>query len=191
MQMRYGLEEELDSDQLVTGEWAVSTDTRYVRMCFAPGIVLRMATYEAFEQDMREIQTILSTCQDIQVAVERFEELAEQHKNDAKKYSDSSEYFSKLSESHSHGGTDIRPGENIDNSKYWSEQSQISSNASKEYLQKVEQAGNDAVDKINDAVDIAVPNFVVNLSTGHLMYDGGRFVFNVNNIGHLEWGLAV
>lgn len=83
MQMRKGLEKDFDPDQMTAGEWAVSTDTKYVRMCFAPGICLRMATYEAFEEDMKEIQTILATCQDIQEAVKRFEELAEQHKNDS------------------------------------------------------------------------------------------------------------
>lgn len=83
MQMRKGLEKDFDPDQMTAGEWAVSTDAKYVRMCFAPGICLRMATYEAFEEDMKEIQTILATCQDIKDAVERFEELAEQHKNDS------------------------------------------------------------------------------------------------------------
>lgn len=83
MQMRKGLEKDFDPDQMTAGEWAVSTDAKYVRMCFAPGICLRMATYEAFEEDMKEIQTILATCQDIKEAVERFEELAEQHKNDS------------------------------------------------------------------------------------------------------------
>lgn len=83
MQMRKGLEKDFDPDQMTAGEWAVSTDAKYVRMCFAPGICLRMATYEAFEEDMKEIQTIFATCQDIKEAVERFEELAEQHKNDS------------------------------------------------------------------------------------------------------------
>lgn len=59
IQMRKGLERDFDADQMTAGEWAVSTDTKYVRMCFAPGIVLRMATYEGFELDMEEIQEIL------------------------------------------------------------------------------------------------------------------------------------
>ena len=52
IQVRRGKESELDISKAVPGEWLVSTDTRYVRMCFAPGICLRMATYEAFEADM-------------------------------------------------------------------------------------------------------------------------------------------
>lgn len=83
IQMRHGAEDDFDADQMTAGEWAVSTDAKYVRMCFSPGIVRRMATYEAFEEDMKIIQQILATCQDIQVAVEAFERLAEQHKNAA------------------------------------------------------------------------------------------------------------
>lgn len=83
MQMRRGAERNFDPDQMTAGEWAVSTDSKKVWMCFAPGIVRRMATYEAFEEDMKVIQQILSTCQDIQDAVEAFERLAEQHKDDA------------------------------------------------------------------------------------------------------------
>jgi len=76
---------------MTTGEWAVSTDEKYVRMCFSPGLCLRMATYEAFEEDMREIQLILATCQDIQVAVEEFNRLAAQHENNAKIYASQAE----------------------------------------------------------------------------------------------------
>lgn len=83
IQMRKGNEEDFDPSKMTAGEWAVSTDSKKVWMCFAPGIVRQMATYEAFEQDMFEIQTILATCQDIQAAVEAFERLALQHKNAA------------------------------------------------------------------------------------------------------------
>ena len=72
--MRRGLESELDISQAVPGEWLVSTDTRYIRMCFAPGIVLRMATYESFEEDMSEIQKILDECQTIEEAVSKIYE---------------------------------------------------------------------------------------------------------------------
>ena len=86
IQMRYGKEADFDPDKMTTGEWAVSTDLKYVRMCFAPGVVARMATYEAFEEDMKQIQIILATCQDIQVAVEEFNRLAAQHESNAKTY---------------------------------------------------------------------------------------------------------
>lgn len=96
----------------------------------------------------------------------------------------------KESESWAHGGTGIREGEDEDNSKYWSQQSKNSSDVSKIYLEKVEKAGEDAVDAINNALDVVAPNFIVDLETGHLLYEEIRFIFNVNNAGHLEWGLA-
>lgn len=83
MQMRRGEEQYFDPDQMTAGEWGVSTDSKKVWMCFAPGVVRRMATYEAFEEDMKIIQQILANCQDIEAAVEAFEKLAEQHKDDA------------------------------------------------------------------------------------------------------------
>lgn len=96
-----------------------------------------------------------------------------------------------LAKSYSDGDTGIREGESTDNSKFYSEQSKRSSDTSKEYLGKVEQAGNEAVKKLKDALDVDAPNFQMDLSTGHLMYEGGRFMFHVNNSGHLEWRLTV
>lgn len=113
IQMRKGLERDFDADQMTAGEWAVSTDTKYVRMCFAPGLCLRMATYEGFELDMEEVQNILKECQDIQAAVDAMAKLAEQHKNAAAA-------SAKLSESWAKGETGIRAGENTNNSKYFS-----------------------------------------------------------------------
>lgn len=187
IQMRRGLEQDFDADQMTAGEWAVSTDKKYVHMCFSPGIVVRMATYEAFEEDMLEIQKILATCQDIQAAVESFEQLALQHENQA-------EMFSVLSKSWAVGGTDTRIGEDSDNSKYYSNQSKIHSDISKQYLSKVEQAGNDAVDKINNAINGigGLPEFAINFDDGHLYYSGTRFAFIVNiSTGNLDWGLTV
>ncbi len=115
IQMRHGLEEDFDPDQMTAGEWAVSTDKKYVRMCFAPGLCIRMATYESFEVDMVEIQKILATCQDIQVAVDAMGKLAEQHSKEALDYST-------MSKSYAVGGTGSREGEDSDNAKYYSEQ---------------------------------------------------------------------
>ena len=165
IQMRRGAEELFDPDQMTAGEWAISTDSKKVWMCFHPGLVLRMATYEAFEQDMLEVQTILATCQDIQAAIERFEQLAEQHMSQAEKWS-------VTSKSWAIGGTGTREGEDTDNSKYYSEQSKMYSDAAE------------------NAIELSKPNFTVNLETGHLLYEGGRFDFSVNN-GHLLWGMAL
>lgn len=122
IQMRRGAEEHFDPDQMTAGEWAVSMDSKKVWMCFAPGTVRRMATYEAFEEDMQEIQQILATCQDIQEAVEAFEQLAGQHKDQAESYS-------KTSKSWAVGGTGARAGEDTDNSRYYSRQSASSASS--------------------------------------------------------------
>ncbi len=126
IQMRCGMEADLQPDKLVTGEWAVAKDTRKVWMCFRPGLVLRMATYEAFEQDMLEVQTILATCQDIQAAVERFMQLAQQHASQA-------EEWSVTSKSWAVGGTGTRQGEDTNNSEHWSRQSQAHSDMSRSW----------------------------------------------------------
>ncbi|MDE7018852.1 MAG: pyocin knob domain-containing protein, partial [Lachnospiraceae bacterium] len=113
IQMRRGAEQHFDPDQMTAGEWAVSMDSKKVWMCFAPGIVKRMATYEAFEQDMEEIRRILATCQDIQEAVEAFERLAEQHKNDAAQSAhdaSASEAAAKLSEDNAAGSATSAAG---------------------------------------------------------------------------------
>lgn len=131
IQTRRGLEADFDPSKMLPGEWAVSLDTKYVRMCFSPGVVMRMATYESFEEDMLQIQQILVTCEDIQVAVEAFEVLAQQHANAAEASatasansaidSDNSALFS---QSWAEGGTGTRPGEDTDNARYWSEVAQ-------------------------------------------------------------------
>ena len=95
IQVRRGNESDFDASKMLPGEWAVSLDTRYVRMCFAPGIVLRMSTYDAFEADMAQVQTILAECRSIQSAVQRIQtevntkaSLTVEYANDAKESAD-------------------------------------------------------------------------------------------------------
>lgn len=89
-----------------------------------------------------------------------------------------------LSESWAAGGTGTRDGEDMDNSKYYAGQSA-------EYLDKVETAGENALNTINDALKAAKPEFLTNVDNGHLYYKGGRFLFNVDTRGHLRWGLMI
>ena len=72
--MRRGQEANFDPSKMMPGEWAVSLDSRYVRMCFSPGVCVRMATYEAFEADMGQIRQILAECQTVEEAVQRIYE---------------------------------------------------------------------------------------------------------------------
>lgn len=71
IQMRQGQEVNFDPDKMSPGEWAVSLDTKYIRMCFSPGVCIRMATYEAFETDMAQIKAILAEAKTVQSAVIR------------------------------------------------------------------------------------------------------------------------
>ena len=71
IQVRRGLEKDFNPDEMTPGEWALSTDTKYIRMCIYPGLCLRMATYEAFEEDMKQIQSIVSEARTIQEAINR------------------------------------------------------------------------------------------------------------------------
>lgn len=70
IQMRRGLEADFNPDKMKPGEWAVSLDKKYVRMCFAPGLCFRMATYESFEEDMQEIQSILASVNSTKEAID-------------------------------------------------------------------------------------------------------------------------
>lgn len=69
--MRKGNEADFDAEKLMSGEWAVSLDKGIVRICLQAGQVIRMATYEAFEEDMKQIEAILLECQTIEEAVQR------------------------------------------------------------------------------------------------------------------------
>lgn len=215
IRMRRGLESELDISQAVPGEWLVSTDTRYIRMCFAPGIVLRMATYESFEEDMAAIQRILEECQTIEEAVSKiYEEIknvavdveriesaaesafqseqnalssannasdfayissekaniaidkAEEAENnakiseekaleatnaagvatskaeEAKQNANSAEDMADISKSYAVGDTGIRLGEDIDNSKYYSEIAKTEADRSKSEADRAESVVN-------------------------------------------------
>lgn len=127
---------------------------------------------------------------DIRVEVSKAQQSATQAASSASSAADSAT----LSESWAHGGTGTRPGEDTDNSEYYSQQSKNSSDAAGETLKDVIQAGNDAVDKINGAFDVIAPTFQIDFTTGNLLYDADSFgfVFLINNTnGNLEWGLTI
>lgn len=117
MQMRRGNEADFDPDKMHPGEWAVSTDEKYVRMCFSPGVCVRMATYEAFEEDMEQIISILEEAKTVQEAIEKIYEEFQKAELDI----EAAENSAILSESYAHGGTGTREGEDTDNAKYYAE----------------------------------------------------------------------
>lgn len=58
IQMRRGLKKDFDPAKMLPGEWAVAIDSetqsQIVWMCFAPGVVKRMGTYEDFLERIKE-----------------------------------------------------------------------------------------------------------------------------------------
>lgn len=115
-----------------------------------------------------------------------------------------SEDFSKLAESHNHGGTGVRDGEDTDNSKYWSDQSKKHlddtvqagveavgdiGNAESGALVSIGDAKKDALDAIDRALDSAAPEFYLDKETKILYYQGGSFNFYLEN-GVLYWEVA-
>lgn len=102
-----------------------------------------------------------------------------------------SEQSAALSKSYAVGtGGQTRPNDADDNAKAYSEKSKESADVAAEYLTKVEKAGEDAVNAIQDALDVDKPKFIYNFETGILYCESTRFVFTLEN-GILSWGLAV
>lgn len=157
---------------------------------------------KASEADARRDASVALTCMD-EAAISATSAL--QSKKDAKVYSDNASTkatvadnkmmeaaeYAKTAKSYANGTGGTRPGEESDNAKVYYENAKNNADTAKEYLAKVEQAKTSAVDAVQDALAGNMPNFLVDLSTGHLTYSGGRFEFKVDSAGHLMWGLAV
>lgn len=111
--------------------------------------------------------------------------------NNSKYWSEQSNLHTIESESWAHGGTDTREGEDTDNSMYWSIQShnhELNAENARddafELLENIEEA-------IAEAIETNVPNVVVNLTDGHLYWQGGKFGFDINESnGHLMWEIT-
>lgn len=134
-----------------------------------------------------------------------FAEDIRNNKNIAQSAANDSLQYSKDSKRWAVGDNDY-PGSETDNSKYYAQEAQKSKEAAEEsevnsssssamahqYAILAEQNGDAAVEKINEAISLNVPTFQTNLSTGHLMYQGGRFNFTVpQGTGRLMYEVAV
>lgn len=195
------------------------TNNQIVWMCFSAGIVKRMGTWEDFKRQIAEAADDIREeyLAEFQAILDQIEELAEQtsintdtvvtisddmvntylpqiiqNANTASSASVTAVNNATLSKSYAVGGTGTRTGEDTDNSKYYSEKSQASSQTAQSYAEQAEQASDEVVNRIDEAISQNVPQFIVDLATGHLMYQGGRFNFIVNDpTGHLLWEVAV
>lgn len=195
------------------------TSNQIVWMCFAAGVVKRMGTYEDFKDMIREATKDIRDeyVTEFNSILERIDKLADttqknrdtvvkihddivntylpqiiENANLASSSATIAVNNAALSKSYAVGGTCTRTGEDTDNSKYYSEQSQASSQTAQSYAEQAEAAGDEAVNKINEALSQNVPQFTIDFTTGHLKYEGGRFNFAVQNTtGHLLWEVAV
>ncbi len=93
------------------------------------------------------------------------------------------------------GMTGIREGEDTNCSEFFSRQSQNSAALSEDYYKKTKQAGDNAINALNGAIDRInqnTPKFWINPEDGILYHTASRFTWVVNRItGQLEWGLTV
>lgn len=195
------------------------TNNQIVWMCFSAGVVKRMGTYEDFRAQIAEATKDIRQeyIDDFNAILAQVDALASQvqtntdsviliNNNIANVYlpqilqnaenasasAARAENSANLSKSYAVGGTGTRTGEDTDNSKYYSERSQASSQTAQSYAEQAEAASDEVVNRIDEAISQSVPQFIVDLATGHLMYQGGRFMFQVNEpTGHLLWEVAV
>lgn len=130
---------------------------------------------------------------------------AEASANASAQSAGNAEDSAKMAESHNHGGTGVREGEDTDNSKFWSEQSKDFrdqteqagidavgniNNEEKEAIENINQAEKDALDAIDNALESAEPKFYLDVNTGDLYYEGGSFDFYLDENGDLFWEVA-
>lgn len=118
---------------------------------------------------------------------------AESSRDAAAQSAENANNYADLSKSYA-VGTDgqVRPADSDDNAKKYSEKSEANANTAKEYLEKVEQAGEDAVQAVKDALGNVTPEFYYDFETGILYCNSTRFIFTINNNnGILYWGIGV
>lgn len=95
IQMRGGLKVDFDPWKMKPKEWAVSvdpeTENQIVWMCFRPGVVKRMGTYEDFREQIMEItdeiaEEFSQTINEIKVYMEGLKDATEGYKNATEGY---------------------------------------------------------------------------------------------------------
>lgn len=107
MQIKRGEEINFDPDKVLVGEFTLSVDEKIIRIGVAPGVSIRLATYDAFEADVAKIQSILEEVQTIEEAVVRintevsenadavveYTALAKQYRDEAKQYAEEAKTY--------------------------------------------------------------------------------------------------
>lgn len=120
-----------------------------------------------------------SASQDAEIASQSAE-ISTEKSEQAQKSEELADYWAKLAESHNHGGTGIREGENTDNSKYWSERSKDDADRA-----KIE------ADKAAQYADITAPDFYLDMDNMELyIKDGVGVDFILDGDDVLYWAVV-
>ena len=141
IQMRRGAYDDFDPSKMRAGEWAVSTDNetskQQVWMCFAPGIVKRIGTFEDFDVEIRilfqsymdDISNSVNTARGYANTATTQAGNAAASATNAKVSETNAANSRKTAQSYAVGGTQSRAGEDTDNAKYYSQQASASKTA--------------------------------------------------------------
>lgn len=118
---------------------------------------------------------------------------AEASRDAAAQFAENANSYADLSKSYAVGTSgQVRPNDADDNAKKYSEKSESNANIAKEYLGKVEKAGEDAVQAVNNALGNIMPEFYYDFETGILYCNSTRFIFTIKREnGILYWGVGV
>ena len=162
--MRQGEYGDFIPTKMRPGEWAIVLaddpivpDGKSVFIAFAAGDVKRMATYEdmkdligeatddirdqyilVFDKINDDTAALEASARASATAAAASQTAAAGSASQAAQSEGAAEDYSKESESHSHGGTGTRPGEDTDNSLYYSQQSKLEYERSKEEADRAE-----------------------------------------------------
>ena len=216
IQMRRGLKTDFDATKMLPGEWAVSLDDdtykQIVWMCFSAGITKRMATYEDMAVDIKDATAEIETeykaefeqinyqTRQYEVSASKFATNAETSANNAaasetaakasETSASASETAAKASATSAAASADTATTA-ATNAATSASNASASSSTAGSYASQAQSTLDNVVTTINEAVNVNVPTFSVDFSTGHLTYTGEKFIFAVNNTtGDLEWEVA-
>ena len=186
--------EESEAKELVK-DWRMDPSTYIVTVTKKSGVKTTFDLGSTYIAEIRkQVQSAASsagTAGQYKNAAQASAEAAAKSEASAGEAKHEAEGYAVNARSWSDGDTGTREGEATDCAKYYSERSKNSSDISKLYLDKVEQAGKEAVGRVNEAARMNLPAFYVDFKTGHLMYSGGRFIFKMDDAGHMRWRIAV
>ena len=149
----------------------------------------------ASEASARRSETAAGEARDSAEAAEAAETTVETLKNGAATFARAAKSYRDEAEG---WATGKKEGEDVpatdptyrNNSEWYAMQAEGSAASASSILGQVRTAGTDAVEAIENAKDESTPDFMVDLSDGHLYYTSTRFDFIIDSNGHLQWQIT-